>query len=61
VSSDERRKGEAALAASARAFRKAQNCGLVWLSDDGAFHTHESFDMPEYKAPANPDQLPLTH
>jgi hypothetical protein len=61
VSADERRKGEAALAASARAFRKAQNHGLVWLSEDGRYLTHESFDMPEYKAPANPDQLPLTH
>jgi hypothetical protein len=53
------RKGEAALAASARAFTKAQNKGYVWLSDDGVFETWEQTGMFCPAAPPNPDQLRL--
>ena len=48
-----------ALAPAARAFTKAQNKGLVWVSDEGVFQTHEMFDAPDYAAPKNPDQLRL--
>ena len=58
---DLERKGEAALAASARAFTKAQTKGLVWIGQMGLFETHEMNDFPEYNPPTNPDQLPLTH
>jgi hypothetical protein len=54
------RKGEAALAASARAFTKAQKQGLVWIGEQGTFETHESWGMPTYKEAPNPHQLRLS-
>lgn len=53
------RKGEAALAASARAFTKAQKQGLVWIGEQGTFETHEAWGVPQYKAAPNPAQLRL--
>lgn len=60
MTSELKRKGEAALAASARAFTKAQTQGNVWLNEQtGLFETYEMYEgwMP---APSkNPDQLRL--
>jgi hypothetical protein len=48
-------KGKAALAASARAFTKAQKQGAVWIGQDGLFETVQGTPAP----PANPAQLAL--
>jgi hypothetical protein len=52
-------KGKAALAASARAFTKAQKQGNVWVGQDGLFETCEMYEMYVPPPPKNPDQLRL--
>jgi hypothetical protein len=47
------------LAAAARAFKRAQRAGLVWIGESGYFETIEgqlNFEPPESE---NPDQLRL--
>lgn len=53
------REGAAALAAAARAFRKAQNKGYVWIGEQGSFETHESTGAWTPPPPIHPDQLRL--
>jgi hypothetical protein len=60
VTREGERKGEAALAAAARAFTKAQKQGLVWIGEQGTFETHEAWGVPQYKAAPNPQQLRLS-
>jgi hypothetical protein len=59
VSTEEKTKGKAALAAAARAFARAQKHGHVWISDDGRFHTWEHTGMWTPAPPTNPAQLRL--
>lgn len=53
------REGAAALAAAARAFRKAQNKGYVWIGEQGAFETHESTGAWTPPPLIHPNQLRL--
>jgi hypothetical protein len=53
------REGVAALAAAARAFRKAKNKGYVWIGEQGMFETHEMTGAFVPAPPPNPDQLRL--
>lgn len=59
MTQDLKRKGEAALAASARAFTKAQIKGHVWIGDQGCFETYEMLDTWCPPDPIHPDQLRL--
>jgi len=49
--------GKRALAAAARAFRRAQAKGYVWVNDDGFFESHEGQLEWLPPAPIHPDQL----
>lgn len=49
--------GKRALAAAARAFRRAQTKGYVWVNADGFFESHEGQISWVPPTPPNPDQL----
>jgi hypothetical protein len=58
LTADLRRAGQAALAASARAFARAQKLGYVWIGEQGAFETHDEIGgVPD--SPNHPNQLRL--
>lgn len=49
----------AALDGPARAFRRAQKKGYVWIGEDGFFETHEGQLGFVPEPPAHPEQLRL--
>lgn len=49
----------AALDPAARAFKRAQDKGFVWMGEQGSFETCEEWELAPAPKVLNPDQLRL--